>query len=46
MRAVMALSGRIVVLNHGQVIASGAPAVIARRPAGVEAYLGEAYGAR
>ena len=44
MRAVMALSARIVVLNQGQVIASGAPGVIARDARVVEAYLGEAYG--
>jgi branched-chain amino acid transport system ATP-binding protein len=44
MRAVMALSRRIVVLNQGQVIASGPPGVIARDPQVVEAYLGEAYG--
>ena len=31
-------------LNQGQVIASGAPGVIARDPRVVEAYLGEAYG--
>jgi branched-chain amino acid transport system ATP-binding protein len=43
MRAVMALSRRIVVLNQGQVIAAGAPEVIARAPEVVEAYLGEAY---
>jgi branched-chain amino acid transport system ATP-binding protein len=44
MRAVMALSRRIVVLNQGQVIASGPPGAIARDPEVVEAYLGEAYG--
>jgi ABC-type branched-subunit amino acid transport system ATPase component len=44
MRAVMALSRRIVVLNQGEVIASGPPSVIARDPQVVEAYLGEAYG--
>src|SRR5262249_14261563 len=43
MRAVMALSRRIVVLNEGQVIATGPPDVIARAPQVVEAYLGEEY---
>jgi branched-chain amino acid transport system ATP-binding protein len=43
MRAVMALSGRIVVLSQGQLIASGPPAAIARDPRVVAAYLGEAY---
>jgi branched-chain amino acid transport system ATP-binding protein len=41
MRAVMALSGRVVVLHHGQVIASGTPAQVTRDPAVLECYLGE-----
>ncbi len=41
MRAVMALSRHIVVLNHGQVIARGAPEEVTRNPAVLECYLGE-----
>jgi branched-chain amino acid transport system ATP-binding protein len=43
MRAVMALSRRVVVLSQGQVLAAGAPDAIARDPQVVEAYLGEPY---
>ena len=43
MRAVMALSERIVVLSFGERIAEGAPAAIASHPKVVEAYLGEEY---
>jgi branched-chain amino acid transport system ATP-binding protein len=41
MRAVMALSRRVVVLHHGQVIAAGAPGEVTRDPAVLECYLGE-----
>jgi branched-chain amino acid transport system ATP-binding protein len=41
MRAVMALSSHIVVLHHGEVIASGSPAEVTRDPAVLECYLGE-----
>jgi branched-chain amino acid transport system ATP-binding protein len=40
MRVVMGLCSRIVVLDHGEVIAAGAPAEIARDPAVIAAYLG------
>ncbi len=41
MRAVMALAQTVVVLHHGEVIARGAPAEIARDPVVLESYLGE-----
>jgi branched-chain amino acid transport system ATP-binding protein len=41
MRAVMALSGRVVVLHHGQVISAGTPQEVTRDPAVLECYLGE-----
>ncbi len=40
MRVVIALADRIVVLNHGDVIAAGAPAAVMGDPAVVTAYLG------
>ncbi len=40
MRVVMGLCSRIAVLDHGEVIAAGAPAMIARDPAVIAAYLG------
>jgi branched-chain amino acid transport system ATP-binding protein len=41
MRAIMALSDRIAVLHHGQLIAMGAPQQVIRDPAVIEAYFGE-----
>jgi branched-chain amino acid transport system ATP-binding protein len=45
MKAIMALSHRIIVLNFGRVIAEGTPSEIARHPDVVTAYLGKAYAA-
>ena len=41
MRAVMTMSKKIVVLHHGEIIASGTPAEVSRDPAVLESYLGE-----
>ena len=40
MRAVMALAGRVLVLDHGTTIAEGTPEAVVRDPAVVQSYLG------
>jgi len=43
MRAIMALTDRIVVLNHGEVIAEGSPGEVMERPEVITAYLGKPH---
>jgi branched-chain amino acid transport system ATP-binding protein len=41
MRAVMAISLRVIVMHHGEIIAQGTPGEVTRNPAVIESYLGE-----
>src|SRR3546814_6926205 len=41
MQATMALSDRIIVINEGKVLVSGAPKDVVENPAVIEAYLGK-----
>ena len=43
MRAIMAVARHIVVLDHGQKIAEGAPKEIVENPEVIRAYLGSSY---
>jgi branched-chain amino acid transport system permease protein len=42
MRAVVALTDRVVVFNHGELLAEGAAADVMQRPEVMTAYLGQA----
>ena len=45
MRCIMELSTKVVVLNNGEMIATGTPAEIVRNPEVIKAYLGVDYNA-
>jgi branched-chain amino acid transport system permease protein len=46
MHAMVRLADRFIVLDHGAVLAQGAPDAVTREPSVIEAYLGKKWGAR
>jgi ABC-type branched-subunit amino acid transport system ATPase component len=46
MKAIMGISQRIIVMDHGQEIASGTPGEVAANPTVISAYLGKRYAAK
>jgi len=43
MRAVMALTDRVVIFHHGELLAEGSATEVMQRPDVMTAYLGKAY---